>query len=107
MWIKVWPENQMIKRKNEYSLKEAIEELIKSYHLEGKLQETRVINSWEKIVGGIFAKHTTHLSIKSGILYVKLDSSVLRSELALTRSKLVDMLNREAGEKVIEDIVFR
>ena len=69
--------------------------------------ETRVIDSWEKVVGGIFAKHTTHLSIKNGILYVKLDSSVLRSELAMARSKLVEMLNKEVGEKVIEDIIFR
>lgn len=97
----------MIKRKNEYSLKEVLDELIKTYRLEGKLLETRVINSWEKVVGGIFAKHTTHLSIKGGILYVKLDSSVLRSELAMARSRIVDMLNKEVGEKVIEDIVFR
>jgi len=97
----------MIKRKNEYSLKEVIDELINSYRLKGKLQETRVINSWEKVVGVVFAKHTTHLSIKNRILYIKLDSSVLRSELAMARSKLVEMLNKEVGEKVIEDIIFR
>ncbi len=107
MWKKVQRAKQMIKRKNEYSLKDVIEELINSYHLSGKLKETRIINSWEKVVGGIFAKHTTNLSIKNGILYVKLDSSVLRSELAMARSKLVDMLNKEVGEKVIEDIIFR
>lgn len=97
----------MIKRKNEYSLKEVLDELIKSYRLEGKLLETKVINSWEKVVGGIFAKHTTHLSIKNKILYVKVDSSVLRSELSMARTKLVDSLNKEVGQKVIEDIIFR
>ena len=97
----------MIKRKNEYSLKEVLDQLVKAYRLEGKLLETKVINSWEKVVGGIFAKHTTHLSIKNGILYVKLDSSVLRSELSMARSKLVDSLNKEVGQKVIEDIIFR
>ncbi len=97
----------MIKRKNEYTLKEVIDELIQAYRLGGKLQETRVINSWEKVVGGIFARHTTHLSIKKGILYVKLDSAALRSELSMARSKLVELLNKEVGEKVIEDIIFR
>lgn len=97
----------MIKRNNEYSLKEVIEELINTYRLGGKLQETKVINSWEKVVGGIFAKHSQHLSIKNKVLYVTMDSAVLRSELTLSRSKLVEMLNKEVGEKIIEDIVFR
>lgn len=96
-----------MKRRNEYSLKEVIEQLIKAYRMEAKLDETQLIGSWEKVVGGIFAKHTEHLSIKNKILFVKMDSAVLRSELAMARSKLVGMLNKESGKKVIEDIVFR
>ncbi len=96
-----------MKRKNEYSLKEVIEQLIKTYRMESKLDETQLISSWEKVTGGIFAKHTEHLSIKNKILFVKMDSAVLRSELAMARSKLVDMLNKEIGKKIIEDIVFR
>ena len=96
-----------MKRRNEYSLKEVIEELVKAYRMEDKLDETRLINSWDKVVGAIFAKHTEHLSVKNKILYVKLDSAVLRSELVMARSKLVEMLNKEMGKKVIEDIVFR
>lgn len=75
--------------------------------MEAKLDETQLIGSWEKVVGGIFAKHTEHLSIKNKILFVKMDSAVLRSELVMARSKLVEMLNKESGKKVIEDIVFR
>jgi len=97
----------MIKRKNEYSLKEVLDQLVKAYGLEGKLLETRIINSWEKVVGRILARHTTHLSIKNRILYVSLDSSVLRNELSMARSKLVDSLNKEVGQKVIEDIILR
>lgn len=97
----------MIKRKNEYSLKEVLDQLVKAYGLEGKLLETRIINSWEKVVGGILARHTTHLTIKNRILYVSLDSSVLRNELSMARSKLVDSLNKEVGQKVIEDIILR
>jgi len=96
-----------MKRRNEYSLKEVLEELLKAYRMEDKLEETRLINSWDKVVGGIFANHTQHLSIKNKILYVQLDSAVLRSELVMARSKLVEMLNKEAGKKIIEDIVFR
>jgi len=97
----------MIKRDNEYTLKEVLQQLLKAYRMEDKLQEADVINAWEKVVGSIFAKHTQKLSIKNRILYVSLDSAPLRSELAMARTKLTEMLNKEAGKKVIDDIVFR
>lgn len=97
----------MIKRENEYTLKEVLQELLKAYGMEDKLLEAQVINSWEKVVGGIFTKHTRRLQIKNRILFVSLDSAALRSELAMARSKLVEMLNKEVGKKVIDDIVFR
>lgn len=97
----------MIKRENEYTLKEVLQELMKAYRMEDKLQEAQVINSWEMVVGGIFARHTQKLQIKNRVLFVSLDSAALRSELAMARSKLVEMLNKEVGSKVIDDIVFR
>ncbi|MBN2615215.1 MAG: DUF721 domain-containing protein [Bacteroidales bacterium] len=97
----------MIKRENEYTLQEVLQELLKAYRIEDKLLEAQLISSWEKVVGGIFAKHTQRLQIKNRILFVSLDSAALRSELAMARSKLVEMLNKEVGNKVIDDIVFR
>ncbi|MBN2639712.1 MAG: DUF721 domain-containing protein [Bacteroidales bacterium] len=96
-----------MKRNNEFTLKEVLQELLKVYRIEDKLMEAKLIDSWEKTVGGIFARHTQHLQIKNRILFVSLDSAPLRSELAMARSKLVEMLNREVGKKVIDDIVFR
>ncbi len=96
-----------MKRRNEYSIKEVLEAFVKAYRMEDKLNETQLINSWDKVVGAIFANHTQHLSVKNKILYVKLDSAALRNELMMARSKLVEMLNAEMGQKIIEDIVLR
>jgi predicted nucleic acid-binding Zn ribbon protein len=96
-----------MKRRNEYSIKEVLEAFVKAYRMEDKLNETELMNSWDKVVGPIFSNHTQHMSIKNKILYVQLDSAVLRNELMIARSKLVEMLNREIGKKIIEDIVLR
>ncbi|MEE4260991.1 MAG: DUF721 domain-containing protein [Bacteroidales bacterium] len=97
----------MIKRENDFTLKEVIERLLKVYSWDMQLDEAKLKDSWEKVVGGIIGKHTVNLYIKNRILYVSLDSSVIRSELLLSRSKIVKMLNDEVGKKVIDDMVLK
>jgi predicted nucleic acid-binding Zn ribbon protein len=96
----------MIRKSNEITLKEAIEALLISYKLTDKLDETRLIASWEKVVGKLIVRHTDDLYVKSRILFVKLDSAALRNELAMAKSKLIVNLNRITGKDVIEDIRF-
>lgn len=91
---------------NDRPLKDVIHELIETYHLKNKLNETRLVTSWEKVTGKVIAKHTKSLYVKNRILYVKLDSAALRYELGFARQKIIDLLHQEAGERVIEDIVF-
>ncbi len=97
----------MVKRiSNNQSIREVIEELLSAYHIEDKVNETRVIGLWDKVVGKMIARETTHLYIKNKILYVKLNSPALRQELGYARTKLVKMLNKAAGQDVISDIAF-
>lgn len=96
-----------MKRNTDFTLKEVIDELLKTYRWGNKLDEVRLVESWEKVVGGIIGKHTTNMVVKNKVLYVKLDSSVLRSELHMAKSKVIASLNKEVGKVVIEDIVLR
>ncbi len=91
---------------NNQSIREVIEELLSAYHIEDKVNETRVIGLWDQVVGKMIARETTHLYIKNKILYVKLNSPALRQELGYARTKLVKLLNKAAGSEVISDIAF-
>ncbi len=86
--------------------KEAIDDMLKAYKLSGKVNETKVIESWETIMGKPIAARTTDLKFKYKKLYVTLNSAPLRQELAMSKSKMIELLNREFSEKVVEDIVF-
>ena len=94
-------------RSNDQSLGDAIREFLHSYRLEDKLNETRLIQSWEKVVGAMVSKHTQGLYIKNRILFARIDSSALRNELSYSREKIIRDLNQEASSDIIEDIVFK
>ncbi len=92
---------------NEHSIKEAIELLLKAYKLDDRLAEKKLISSWETVMGKMIAKHTMDLSIKQKQLFVTLDSSALRNELALAKTKIIQSLNTHVGSEVINEIILR
>ena len=94
-------------RHNEHSLKDAIEMLLKTYKLDDRLAEKRLIGAWEEVMGKMIAKHTTDINIRNQQLFVTLDSSALRNELALAKTKIVKMMNEAAGRTVITEIILR
>lgn len=95
-----------MKKSNEILLKDAISAFLKDNNLESKLNETRIISSWEEVVGKLISRHTNQMYIKDRILFVKVDSAALREELSYQRSKLVKKLNAATGIEAIEDIRF-
>ncbi len=94
-------------RTNEQPLKEVIDELLEAYHLTDRLNETEIIQSWTNIMGNVIAKHTTNIYIYNKILHVSLDSSALREELFLAKSKIIKMLTKKFKKPVINDIIFK
>jgi predicted nucleic acid-binding Zn ribbon protein len=96
-----------VSRHNEHSIKDAIESLLKTYKLDDRLAERRLINSWEEVMGKMIANHTKDLYVKNGQLIVTLDSAALRNELAMAKSKIIKMMNEAAGKEVINEVILR
>jgi predicted nucleic acid-binding Zn ribbon protein len=70
------------------------------------VDELKVINSWTKVVGQFIASHTIDLAIRNHVLYVRVDSDALRSELSYSKSLLIKNLNEMVGKEVILEIVL-
>ncbi len=96
-----------MRRSKTISLAEAMKDYIKEMHLEGKLSEIGVINSWEETVGKAIALRTSKIYIRDQVLYVHLSSSVVRNELLMLRQALKEKLNEKAGNEVIKDIILK
>ena len=85
-------------------------ELIKEFYEQrrgsGYLDGVKVINSWPKVVGPFIASHTIDLSIKNNVLFVRVDSDALRSELSYSKSLLLKNLNEMVGKEMVKEIVL-
>jgi len=92
---------------NEYTIKDLVEKMLQVYGLDRKLAEQKLISSWESVMGSIIAKHTKDIFINKQQLFVTLDSSALRKELSMAKSKIITMMNQAAGESVINEIIFK
>ncbi len=63
--------------------------------------------AWASLMGNGVNHYTTAVELREGTLYVSLSSSVLREELSLGKSKIVELLNEELGREVVSKIVLR
>ncbi len=95
-----------MRKSNEQPLKEVINKLLEVYKLKSKLNEVRLVASWEKVMGKMISVRTKDIYIRDRKLIVVLNSPALREELSYARAKIMDMLNKEAGEKVIDEVVL-
>lgn len=74
--------------------------------LADKLAETRLVDSWNTVLGSSVSRFTDKLYIRKRTLYVKLTSSILKSELMLCREQMIYKLNTHAGRNVIDNIIL-
>lgn len=91
---------------NDRPLGDVIREIIETYRLEGRLNEIKILHSWENVVGKMIARHTKNLYIRNNKLFVKVDSPALKNELTYSSSLILEKLNAEAGCKVVDEIVI-
>ena len=87
-------------------LGEAIRQLLNSYQLTSKFDEANLINSWERIVGTPISKRTKKVYIRNKVLFVEFDSSSMKHDFVLHKNKVLDLLRKEFGDNIINEIVI-
>ena len=87
-------------------LGELIKEFYEQHRGSDYLDEVKLINSWTKVVGPFIASHTIDLSIKNKVLFIRVDSDALRSELEYSKSLLLRNLNEMVGKEILKEMVL-
>ena len=95
-----------MRKSNEQSLKEVIDDLLNAYKLRGKFNQKKVIASWERIMGKTIANRTDAVFFKENKLIIKLNSSVLREELSYSKNKIIQLINEDMGEEVVKEVIL-
>ncbi|MFC2113989.1 DUF721 domain-containing protein [Bacteroidota bacterium] len=87
-------------------LKNAIQEFIDHYELRYKFDEKLILESWSELAGALIYKHTTDINLKNRKLYVHIKSSVAKQEMMFMRNRLIELINRKMGKKVVDEIIL-
>lgn len=88
-----------------HSVGEAIRDLLNSYKLTTKFDETHIINSWESLVGKPVARQTKKLYIRNKVLFVEFMSPTMRKDFSLNKSAVLEVFKKEFGAGVITEII--
>lgn len=84
-----------------------IMQYLREFGLETPLNEHRLIQAWDTVLGPAVSKYTKELRIYNQVLFVTVSSAVIRNELMMRRTELVSRLNSHVGAQVITQIVLR
>ncbi|MFW5793049.1 MAG: DUF721 domain-containing protein [Bacteroidota bacterium] len=96
-----------MKKANEQSLGDIIKSVISELRWSDKINENKIMASWEKIMGPQIFQYTEKIVYEKNILIVTLKSAPLRNELNYAKTKIIKNINEEFDENIIRDIIFK
>ncbi len=100
-WVQKLPH-----RKDSTLLSSAIDDLTSRLGYRETIKAQMAIIVWDDVVGEKIVKVTSPVSIKKGILKVKVKNPVWRNELSYCKEDIRRKLNKAIGEPVVADIRF-
>ena len=96
-----------MKQKNDYTLGEAMQAMLKEYRLGPQFNEMRIKSLWAALMGKTISTYTSQIRVHKGVLYLSILSAPLRQELSFGKEKIKALLNEELGEEFIKEVVIR
>ena len=87
-------------------LSQAIDKLLKAYRISDKMDEISLEKEWRELMGDAIANKTTRIELRKKVLFIQLNSSVLRHELNFAKDKLKESLNKKMKRRVVDEIIF-
>jgi predicted nucleic acid-binding Zn ribbon protein len=83
-----------------------LQRLLRRLGLDRRLLEYRAVEAWPEVVGPVIAAQTRAVSVREGVLFVDVASSVWMQELGILRDSIVERLNARLGEPRVRKIVL-
>lgn len=88
-------------------MSEILLDIMKENNMGRQMLEHRAIDLWKIVTGPTVVRATRTIYIKNGVMFVELNSPVIRTELIYSKSKVLENINSAVGQDIIQDIVFR
>jgi hypothetical protein len=82
-------------------------EYVRINRFDVKLGEVDAIKYWGELMNPVFSRYCGDVTIRNGVLYAEITSSVVKAELHMMRESLREKMNSHLGYEMIQKIVLR
>jgi predicted nucleic acid-binding Zn ribbon protein len=87
---------------------ELLPKLMQRLGLKERLHENEVLQAWGEIVGDFIAAHSAPVSLREGILHVRVLQPALHYQFEqISKAEILRKLKQRFGSKTIRDVRFR
>ena len=87
---------------------ELLPKLMQQLGLSERLRESEVIDAWKQIVGDFIAAHSAPVSLRAGVLYVRVLQPALHYQFEqISKAEILRKLKQRFGARIIREIRFR
>jgi hypothetical protein len=92
--------------KNEMNIKQALDQYMKRFGLQRKVEEIKLVQLWPEIAGEFIARNTSDLQVRERRLIIRVNSSVIKHQLLISRDTIIQRVNQFMEQEYINDLVL-
>ena len=84
-----------------------LQDFLKSTQWQTRINEIRLKDSWDEIMGKTISKYTKDVILKGTTLYISTDIAPLKHELQMSKEQIMNNINDFFKMKVVNTVVIR
>lgn len=96
-----------MERRDAVTVGDVLRECLEKSSMQGRLDEVRACDAFPLVVGVQIASLCRRPFIKNGVMTIGTSNASLRSELNMSRGRIVKGINDIIGKDVVTEILFR
>ena len=85
------------------NISDALIAYLRESGLEQSVLDVQIEEVWPQVMGEVVTRLTRSVEVREGVLYVRVNSAALKTQLFENRFELVRKLNEAVGAKAIKD----
>lgn len=86
---------------------DALREFMNKSRLKPRLNEVRIQENWEQLMGKTISRYTESIQLIDGKLLITTTVAPLKQELNYSKDKIIKLVNEMLGEAVVREVVIR
>jgi len=93
-------------RRDVEKMESVLENVLRKMGLRRRIEEYKVIEEWENIVGKVISEKVMPLGVERGRMVVQVQSSPWLMEMRMRKEEILKRIEERVGEGVIREIRF-